>query len=85
MERNLGLSTHVHSVVTESRGIDEHPTGATVNAKCGMVGGSEETAILPKTGSNRPKCPRFVATRDLGSEAEPSVGHRHHRVQNGRR
>ena len=85
VERDLGLSAHVHSVATGSWGIDWYPAGATVNAKCGTDGRSEETASLPKTGPNRPKCSRFVATRVLGAAAEPGVGHRHHRVQNGRR
>ena len=74
-ERNLGLSTHVHSVATGSRGIDWYPAGATVHAKCGIVGRSEETATLPETGPNRPKGPRFVATRVLGAAAEPGMGH----------
>ena len=85
VKRILGLSTHVHSVATGSRGIDWYPTGATVNAQCGIVGRSEETATLPKTGPNRPECPRFVASRVLGAAAEPGVRHRHHRVQNERK
>ena len=85
MERDLGLSTHVRSVATGLRGIDWYPAGATVNAKCGIVGRSEETVTLPKTRLNRPKYSRFVAKRVLGAAAEPGVSHRHHRVQNGRR
>ena len=75
VERDLGLSTHVRSVATGSWRIDWYPAGATVNVKCGIVGRSEETATLPKTGPNRPKGPRFVATRVLGAAAEPGMGH----------
>ena len=83
--RDSGLSTHVRSFASGSWGNDWYPAGATINAKCGIAGRSEETATLPKTGPNRPKRPRFVATRALGATTVPVVGHRHHRVQNGRR
>lgn len=85
MGRDLRVSTRVHTVATTPWEIDRYPKGASVNAKCGTNGRSEETATLLKTGSNRQKCPRFVATRVLGEAAEPGAGHQHYRVQNGRR
>ena len=55
VERVLELSAHVRSVATGSWRIDWYPAGATVNAKCGIIGRSEETAALPTTGPNRPE------------------------------
>ena len=63
MGRDLGVSTDERTVTPGLWRIDWYPKGASVNAKCGTIGRFQETAILPKTGSNRRRVGERVLKR----------------------
>ena len=81
MGRHFGLSAHVHSVATRSRGIDWHPPSAPVNAPGGTLRRSQETSATTTTGASRREYSRFAPARFFGNATELGLGHRHHRVR----